>query len=42
MVAKLLCGSGLRLSEALRLRVKGIDFAQAQLLVRDVKTTLIY
>jgi integron integrase len=37
LVAKLLYGSGLRLSEALRLRVKDIDFAQAQLVVRDGK-----
>ncbi|NJM74486.1 MAG: integron integrase [Acaryochloridaceae cyanobacterium RU_4_10] len=37
IVAKLLYGSGLRLSEALRLRVKEIDFAQAQLVVRDGK-----
>ncbi|NEQ47670.1 MAG: tyrosine-type recombinase/integrase [Leptolyngbya sp. SIOISBB] len=37
MVAKLLYGSGLRLSEALRLRVKDIDFAQHQIIVRDGK-----
>jgi integron integrase len=37
LVAKLLFGSGLRLSEALRLRVKDIDFAQAQIVVRDGK-----
>jgi integron integrase len=37
LVSKLLYGSGLRLSEALRLRVKDIDFAQAQLVVRDGK-----
>jgi integrase len=30
-VAKLLFGSGHRLSEALRLRVKDIDFAQSQI-----------
>ncbi|MBA2732059.1 MAG: integron integrase [Acidobacteria bacterium] len=36
-VASLLYGSGLRLSEALRLRVKDIDFEQGQLLVRDGK-----
>ena len=37
LVAKLLYGSGLRLSEALRLRVKDIDFAQHQIIVRDGK-----
>ncbi len=37
IVAKLLYGSGLRLSEALRLRVKDIDFAQTQIVVRDGK-----
>jgi integron integrase len=37
LVVKLLYGSGLRLSEALRLRVKDIDFAQAQIVVRDGK-----
>jgi integron integrase len=37
LVAKLLYGSGLRLSEGLRLRVKDIDFAQAQIIVRDGK-----
>jgi len=36
-VASLLYGSGLRLSEALRLRVKDVDFAQCQLMVRDGK-----
>lgn len=36
-VASLLYGSGLRLSEALRLRVKDIDFEQGQLMVRDGK-----
>jgi len=34
---QLLYGSGLRLSEGLRLRVKDVDFAQRQLVVRDVK-----
>lgn len=34
---QLLYGSGLRLSEGLRLRVKDIDFAQRQIVVRDVK-----
>lgn len=37
LVAKLLYGSGLRLSEALRLRVKDLDFAQQQIIVRDGK-----
>ena len=35
LVVKLLYGSGLRLSEALRLRVKDLDFAQRQLIIRD-------
>ncbi|NJN38702.1 MAG: integron integrase [Acaryochloridaceae cyanobacterium CSU_3_4] len=37
LVAKVLYGSGLRLSEALRLRVKDLDFAQQQIIVRDGK-----
>ena len=37
LVAKLLYGSGLGLSEALRLRVKDVDFAQHQIIVRDGK-----
>jgi len=37
LVAKLLYGSGLRLNEALGLRVKDIDFAQRQLQIRDSK-----
>ncbi len=37
LVASLLYGSGLRLSEALRLRIKDIDLAQHRLLVRDAK-----
>jgi integron integrase len=37
LVVKLLYGSGLRLIEGLRLRVKDIDFAQHQILVRDGK-----
>lgn len=37
LVATLLYGSGLRLMEALRLRVKDVDFALNQLLVRDGK-----
>jgi integron integrase len=37
LVVKLLYGSGLRLSEALRLRVKDLDFAQQQIIIRDGK-----
>src|SRR5712692_6976195 len=37
LVAKLLYGSGLRLLESLRLRVKDVDFARHELLVRDPK-----
>jgi integrase len=37
IVAKLLYSSGLRLNEALSLRVKDIDFAQQQIIVRDSK-----
>lgn len=37
IIAQLLYGSGLRLMEALRLRVKDIDFAYAQIVVRDGK-----
>lgn len=37
LIAKLLYGSGLRLIECLRLRVKDIDFAQHQIVVRDGK-----
>jgi len=37
LVLMLLCGSGLRLSEGLRLRLKDLDFAQQQIVVRDVK-----
>lgn len=37
LVVKLLYGSGLRLIEGLRLRVKDVDFAQQQILVRDSK-----
>ena len=35
--AQLLYGSGLRLMECLRLRVKGLDFTQHQIIVRDSK-----
>jgi integron integrase len=37
LVLQLLYGTGLRLSEGLRLRVKDLDFAQHQIVVRDVK-----
>jgi integron integrase len=37
LTARLLYGSGLRLMECLRLRVKDLDFAQRQILVRDGK-----
>jgi len=37
LIAKLLYGSGLRLIECLRLRVKDIDFAQRQIIVRSGK-----
>jgi integrase len=37
LVTQLLYGSGLRLMEALRLRVKDIDFEYSQLVVRDGK-----
>jgi integron integrase len=36
-MAQLLYGSGLRLMECVRLRVKDIDFAQRQIIVRDGK-----
>jgi integron integrase len=37
LVAQILYGSGLRLNEALRLRVKDVDFAQQQIIVRNAK-----
>jgi integron integrase len=37
LIAQLLYGSGLRLNEALSLRVKDIDFSQQQLQIRDSK-----
>ena len=37
LIASLLYGSGLRIIKALRLRVKDIDFAQREILVREGK-----
>lgn len=37
LMARLLYGSGLRLMECVRLRVKDVDFAQRQIIVRDGK-----
>ena len=37
LIASLLYGTGLRLMEALRLRVKDVDFARGELVVRDGK-----
>jgi len=37
LVAKVLYGSGLRLNEGLRLRIKDLDYAQRQIVVRDAK-----
>ncbi|MEW6232129.1 MAG: integron integrase [Chloroflexota bacterium] len=37
LMAKLLYGSGLRVSECVQLRVKDIDFAQGEIVVRDAK-----
>ena len=37
LMAKLLYGSGLRIIEGLRLRVKDLDFGQSQIIVRDTK-----
>ena len=37
LIAQLLYGSGLRLNEAVRLRVKGLDFEEHQITVRDGK-----
>jgi site-specific recombinase XerD len=36
-IAKMLYGSGLRIMECLRLRVKDLDFARAQIAVHDTK-----
>jgi integron integrase len=37
LMAQLLYGSGMRLMECIRLRVKDIEFAQRQIIVRDTK-----
>ncbi len=37
LLAKLLYGAGLRIKEGLRLRIKDIDFAQNQLIIRNAK-----
>ena len=37
LMAELLYGSGLRLMECVRLRVKDVDFDQRQLVIRDAK-----
>ncbi len=37
MIVQLLYGSGLRLTKALQLRIKDVDFAQRQIAVRDAK-----
>jgi len=37
LIAQMLYGSGLRVLEGLRLRVKDVDFAQQQIVVRDTK-----
>lgn len=37
LVSMLLYGSGLRLSESLRLRIKDVDFAYNQIIIRDFK-----
>ena len=37
LIASLLYGSGLRIMEAVRLRVKDVDFAQGEIIVRDGK-----
>ena len=37
LLAKLLYGSGLRVKEGLRLRVKDVDFGQSQIIVRNAK-----
>ncbi len=37
LLVKLLYGSGMRLNEALKLRIKDVDFAQQQIVIRDSK-----
>ena len=37
LIVQLLYGSGLRLTEGLQLRVKDLDFAQHQMIIRDAK-----
>ena len=37
LMAELLYGSGLRLMECVRLRVKDVDFGYGQIMVRDAK-----
>jgi site-specific recombinase XerD len=37
LIASLLYGSGMRIMECLRLRVKDVDFARGEILVRDGK-----
>lgn len=37
LIARLMYGSGLRVSEAVRLRVKDVDFEQGYLMIRDTK-----
>ena len=37
MIVQLLYGSGLRLREAMQLRIKDLDFPQSQIVVRDAK-----
>ena len=38
MIVQLLYGSGLRVNEAVRLRVKDVDFEQHHIIVRDGKS----
>ena len=37
LICNILYGSGLRLQEAVQLGIKGLDFSQAQIVVRDAK-----
>lgn len=41
LMAKILYGSGLRLMECLRLRVKDVDFEMNQIVVRDGKGKVV-